>query len=321
MASSATATFVMPHYADAPLSGEYLDQTLESLHAQTDQDWQLAIVDDASPDSRDRERLQKLQKLHPDRIFVIQQDVNRGQGFCRNVGVRWASRRGSRFVLFQDADDIAHPRRLEVTRRTFDERPDVDFVYSTFSVVDEYGSHVPHSRLTPSLLEIVQSHRDHPVEGPEAWIRMGVDTGYTTLTSTVAVRTALAMSHPFPHVRASEDAHAWLRMSAGGTSLAYLSSIPCQYRVPQGTAGSSDRKRIGADYYQRKAEVDTDGFFEAVSISLQRQTIQPGEARDLKCAFLRRLALTMEGEGQHSLAETILNMIDQIGAGSQLTSP
>ncbi|MFH9008939.1 glycosyltransferase [Streptomyces afghaniensis] len=311
----------MPHYADASRAGEYLDQTMESLHAQTDQDWQLAIIDDASPGSQDRERLQKLHELHPDRIFVIQQDVNRGQGFCRNVGVRWAWHRGSRFVLFQDADDIAHPQRLEVTRRTFDERPEVDFVYSTFSVVDEYGNEVPHSRLTPSLLEIIQSHQDNPVEGPDAWIRMGVDTGYTTLTSTVAVRTELAISHPFPHVRASEDAHAWFRMSAGGTSLAYLPSIPCQYRVPQGTAGSSDRNRIGADYYQRKAEVDTDGFFEAVSISLERQAIQPSEVHSLKSAFLRRLALTMEREGQHSVAGTILNVIDQIGAGNQLTSP
>jgi glycosyltransferase involved in cell wall biosynthesis len=248
--------------------------------------------------------------MHPDRIFVIQQKVNRGQGFCRNVGVRWAKERGSRFVLFQDADDVAHPRRLEVTRRAFNERPDVDFVYSTFSVIDEHGSAVPSARLTPSLLEIIESHREDPVEGPHAWIRMGVDTGYTTLTSTVAVRTELAVKHPFPHVRASEDAHAWFRMAAGGTSVAYLPSIGCLYRVPQEISGSSDRSRIGADYYQRKAEVDTDGFFEAVSISL---TIQPHEAQGLKSAFLRRLALTMEREGQHDVARGIHGAIDQVG--------
>ncbi|WND32857.1 glycosyltransferase family 2 protein (plasmid) [Streptomyces sp. BB1-1-1] len=313
MISPATATFVMPHYADAARAEDYLVQTLKSLHQQTDPDWQLVIVDDASPGARDRKRIKILQDLHPDRIFVIQQTVNRGQGFCRNVGVQWAKERGSRFVLFQDADDIAHPRRLEVTRRAFKQRPDVDFVYSTFSVIDEHGSGVPTTRLTPSLLEIIESHRVDPVEGPRAWIRMGVDTGYTTLTSTVAVRTELAVNHPFPHVRASEDAHAWFRMAAGGTSVAYLPSIGCLYRVPQEIAGSSDRNRIGADYYQRKAEVDTDGFFEAISISLQRQTIQLHEVRGLKNAFLRRLALTMEREGQHNVAREILGAVGQVG--------
>ncbi|MFF7974901.1 glycosyltransferase [Streptomyces sp. NPDC007905] len=303
----------MPHYADAAGADTYLTQTLQSLHRQTDQDWQLVIIDDASPRTEDRERLRALQDLHPDRTVVLQQNVNRGQGFCRNVGVQWAWEHGSPFVLFQDADDIAHPRRLEVTRRTFDERADVDFVYSTFSVIDELGASVPPARLTPSLLEIIESHREDPVEGPDAWIRMGVDTGYTTLTSTVSVRTELALSHAFPHVRASEDAHAWFRMSAGGTSVAYLPSIPCLYRVPQGVAGSSDRSRIGADYYRRKAEVDTDGFLEAISISLQRQTIRPDEVNALKSAFLRRLAVTMEREGQHGVAQEILSTIDQVG--------
>lgn len=313
MDSPAPATFVMPHYADSAKADVYLDQTMQSLYGQTDKEWQLVIIDDASPESQDRERLRKLRDRDPERIFIIEQDTNRGQGFCRNVGVRWAREHGSPFVLFQDADDLAHPRRLEATRQTFVERPEVDFVYSTFSIIDEDGNTVPHSRLTPSLLEILHSHRDDPVEGPCAWIRMGVDTGYTTLTSTVAVRTELAVSSPFPHVRASEDAHAWFRMSAAGTSVAYLPSVPCQYRVPQNLAGSSDRNRIGADYYRRKAEVDTDGFFEAISISLERQTIQPGEVRGLKEAFLRRLALTMEREGQNSLAQEILGMIDYVG--------
>jgi glycosyltransferase involved in cell wall biosynthesis len=303
----------MPHYADSARAGVHLDQAVRSLYAQTDQDWHLVIVDDASPGARDRERLRRLRDSDPGRVFVIEQDTNRGQGCCRNVGVRWAQEHGSPFVLFQDADDLAHPRRLEATRQTFEERPEVDFVYSTFSVIDESGDAVPHSRLTPSLLEILHSHRDNPVDGPHAWIRMGVDTGYTTLTSTVAVRTELAVANPFPHVRASEDAHAWFRMSAAGTSVAYLPSVPCRYRVPQDSAGSSDRSRIGADYYRRKAEVDTDGFFAAISIALERRTIAPGEVPGLKDAFLRRLALTMEREGQDGLAREILGMTEHAG--------
>ncbi|WP_327417464.1 glycosyltransferase family 2 protein [Streptomyces sp. NBC_01233] len=299
------AAFVMPHYADCPGAAEYLSQAVRSLFNQTDQDWHLVIIDDASPDPQDRERLRALSQANPGRITVLQQQVNRGQGFCRNVGIRWAREQGSEIVLFQDADDVAHPSRLEVTRRTFAERPEVDFVYSTFTVIDENGATVPESRLTPSLREILQSHVHAPVEGPNAWIRMGIETGYTTLTSTVAVRSEIAAAYPFPHVRASEDAHAWFRMAAGGRSLAYLPSVPCLYRVPQAVTGSSDRARIGSDYYQLKAEVDTDGFFEAISIALERETIRFSEVQDLKNAFLRRLALTMEREGQQAVARQL----------------
>ncbi|GJF32481.1 hypothetical protein KNE206_51810 [Kitasatospora sp. NE20-6] len=314
MASTSTATFVMPLYADGPRAADHLHHTVESLLAQTDRDWQLVVVDDASPEPAARQQVEALGRSHPERVFLLPQGVNRGQGFCRNLGTRWAHARGSGIVLFQDADDVAHPLRLEATRRVFEERPDVDFVYSTFTVIDEYGATVAEDRLTPSLREIVESHRTTPVEGPDAWIRMGVDTGYTTLTSTVAVRTALALAHPFPHVRASEDAHAWFRMSAGGSALAYLPTIPCRYRVPQNTTGSADRSRIGDDYYRRKAEVDTDGFHQAISIALERRALDPAEVDGLMDAFLRRLALTMEREGQHAVARQVLEDAGQAAA-------
>ncbi|MFF1418448.1 glycosyltransferase [Streptomyces sp. NPDC058280] len=307
-AATATATFVMPHYSDDPRAFQYLEETLASLRGQSDRDWRLVIVDDASPQPRDRERLREMAAASAGRIVLLQQDVNRGQGICRNIGVRWAHEQGSGIVLFQDADDLSHPRRLELTRRVLTERPEVDFIYSTFTVIDEAGAPVPENRLTPSVREIIESHHDAPVEGRDAWIRMGVETGYTTLTSTVAVRTELALAHPFPDVRGSEDGHTWFRMAAGGGALGYIGSIPSLYRIPQNVTGSSDRSRIGADYYRRKAEVDTAGFFHAMSISLQRQTIQLSDVPDLKGGFLRRLSLTMEREGQPELAREILDM-------------
>ncbi|WCD84483.1 UDP-Glc:alpha-D-GlcNAc-diphosphoundecaprenol beta-1,3-glucosyltransferase WfgD [Streptomyces xanthophaeus] len=309
--TAGTATFVMPHYSDGPGTGahEHLREAVGSLRAQSDPAWRLVIVEDASPHGPDRERVRALQEEDRERVVVLQQDVNRGQGFCRNVGVRWAAGQGAPFVLFLDADDIAHPQRLERTRRTFAEHAEVDFLYSTFSVIDELGRPVPRERLTPSVQEILDSH-DRPVEGPDAWIRIGAETGYTSLTSTVSVRTALASAYPFPEVRGSEDTHAWLRMAAGGSSFKYEPTIPARYRIPQGVAGSSDRSRIGSDYYRRKTEVDTDGFRQALDIALHRGSIGPAEAPQLLVRFLRRLALTMQREGRSDLAAEILASAD-----------
>ncbi|MFD3696958.1 glycosyltransferase family 2 protein [Streptomyces sp. NPDC058646] len=310
-APAGTPAFVMPHFGDGSGTADHdhLRQAVASLREQTDPFWQLVVVDDGSPHRRDRERVRALHVADPERVVVLQQDVNRGQGFCRNVGVRWAAARGAPFVLFLDADDLAHPRRLERTRRIFAEHPEVDFVYSTFRVIDENGLPVPRERLTPSVREVLDSH-ERPVEGPNAWIRIGAETGYTSLTSTVAVRTALAVAHPFPEVRGSEDAHAWLRMAAGGTSFKYEPAIPARYRIPQGAAGSSDRARIGPDYYRRKTEVDTDGFRQALAIALRRGAIEPADAGPLLSGFRRRLALTMEREGRADLAADILAAAD-----------
>jgi len=304
-ASADLATFVMPYYADQPRAEEYLRRAVAGLCAQTDPDWQLVIVDDASPRPTDFADLRRMGHA-ADRIHVLRQDQNRGQGVGRNVGVRWAGESGSAIVLFHDADDLSHPSRLARTRRLFTQRPDVDFVYSTFVVIDENDDEVEVGRLTPSVAEILESHRAAPVEGRNAWIRIGTETGYTTLTSTVSVRTDLALAHPFPAVRGSEDGHAWLRMSAGGSGLAYLRDIPGRYRIPQQVAGSSDRSRIGPAYYRRKADVDTDGFTQALSIALRRNTIGPAQVEILRTRFLRRLAETMRREGQHDLAAEIL---------------
>ncbi|MEV7615459.1 glycosyltransferase family A protein [Streptomyces sp. NPDC089799] len=301
-----SAVFVMPYHGDGNASAEYLAESVASLHAQTDPGWRLVVVDDASPRPRDRQRLWDLRDAAPDRIHVIRRETNRGQGACRNTGVRWAADQGAEIVLFQDADDLAHPRRLELTRRAFADRPGADFVYSPFSVVDEHGHEVPEDTLTPSVREILHSHRHAPVEGADAWIRIGTETGYTTLTSTVSVRTALAVRHPFPEVRGSEDAHTWLRMSAGGTGFAYLPDVPARYRIPQQARGSSDRDRIGADYYRRKAEVDSDGFRQAMSIALRRGSIGHDDVPRLTHAFRRRLALTLAREGRHDLAAEVL---------------
>lgn len=300
------ATFVMPLYSDSARARVYLDEAIRGLYEQTDPDWRLVIVDDGSPRSEDRAHLLDLAERSEGRIIAILQDENRGQGACRNVGIRHAAQSGSDIILFHDADDISHPRRLDLTRQVLDESPEVDFVYSTFIVIDESGRTVPTGALTPSVSELLHTHWTAPVHGPDAWIRMGTETAYTTLTSTVAVRTELALEHPFAEIRGSEDMHTWFRMSAGGNHMAFIPSIPTLYRVPQDGAGSSDRDRIGGDYYRRKADHDRDGFYQAIDIALRRGRIHPTQVAELKERFLQRLAWTMLKENQHEIAYELL---------------
>ncbi len=220
-------TFVMPFYGTSRRDIAFLDHALAGLCAQTDGDWHLVIVDDASPDEESLRHLRALEQSGDRRVTVLFQPVNRGQGHGRNIGTRWAVERGASFVLFHDADDVSHPRRLEQARAIFADSPEVDFVYSTFIPIDENGDEVPEEELTPSIREILDIHRSSPVEGPMAWIRIATETGYATQTSTVAVRSSLAAAQPFPDERGSEDSYTWLCMSA-----AVRASVSCPLRRP-----------------------------------------------------------------------------------------
>ena len=208
-------------------------------------------------------------------------------------------------MLFQDADDIAHPRRLQVTRAVFDSGQG-DFVYSRFQVIDERGERPDPADITPSIAEILAALDRAPVVGRDCWITLAADTGYLTLTSTVAVSTELARRHPFPECRGSEDTHTFLRMSGGGAVFSYQPEIPTQYRVRR-AGGSADRARIGREtYYATRVRIDREGFDEASRLALARGTVTPAEVTEIRRRFLDRLAETIRAEGMEHLLEGLV---------------
>jgi glycosyltransferase involved in cell wall biosynthesis len=321
MGRPVTATFVMPFYGDRPEHRRYLDVAIDGLRQQTDPEWHLVIVDDASPLAENADHLRRLDGGEDGRITVLFQPANRGQGACRNVGIRWAAARGADIILLHDADDVSHPRRLDLTRHFFIEQPAVDFVYSTFIVIDEDGRTVPAGQLTPSVGEVLEPHRRHPVHGPDGWIRMGLDTGFTTLTSTIGLRTHLALDQPFAEVRGSEDMNTYFRMAAASTGLEYIPSIPVLYRIPQRAGGSSDRARIGGDYYQLKADNDRAGFAEATRIAVRLGKIEQAEVPGLLAGFLRRLSETMAKEDRPDLARELLREAESVRQPDTVPAP
>lgn len=304
---SGTAAFVMPHYsADLIATRELCRRAVDGVLRQADEGWMLVIIDDASPGLGVREFLETL-RLRDPRIHVLFQERNRGQGVCRNIGIRHAAGNGCPFVLFVDADDVCHPRWLGAVRREMsDER--VGVVYTTLVPVDEHDREVPASRVTPSIRQIMESHMADPPQGYDAWVRIVTEFGYVNLTSATAVRTVLAERFPFPEERISEDSHTWLRYSAGGGCFKFVPDTAVRYRVSVGDTGSSSRTQAGGKtrFYEELVRVDGDGFEQAVRLAAQDGRFESDQLNEIRVRYCLRLAETMRREGQIGLMRRLL---------------
>jgi hypothetical protein len=213
-----------------------------------------------------------------------------------------------------DCDDLAHPRRVEVTCALFEARRDVVFVYSPFTVIDEQGNEWDRDKLTPSIVEILEELDKEPLEGAGCWQRMATDTGYVSLTSTVSVRTSTMLRYPFfTRARGIEDANCWMRIFAGDGLVHFEPSIPSKYRIPTGDIGSSERERFGSDHYYRIVlNVYRQTYTHVLLASLKGGNTAAADAGDVYLAALNRLHTMMLREGQHVLAAEITDEIDML---------
>ena len=88
----------------------FIPDLAESIVAQTWDNWEWIIVDDASTDNPNRVLYPYLQK-YGDRIKVLNWGLNRGYSACKNDGIR--SSRGN-YIVMIDADDMLTSKSLEL---------------------------------------------------------------------------------------------------------------------------------------------------------------------------------------------------------------
>ncbi len=96
-------SIIMPSYN----TEKYIVSSIQSVLAQTYQNWELLIVDDCSTDNTDRV-LRPL--LRDKRIHYIKNKENRGAAVSRNKALRRAK---GRWIAFLDSDDLWMPEKLE----------------------------------------------------------------------------------------------------------------------------------------------------------------------------------------------------------------
>lgn len=115
-------------------------ETLESIRAQTMQDFELIVTDDASRDGSPALIAQWLAEHRPDAQF-IRHDTN--AGLCKTLNEALARARGT-FICMTATDDTWHPERLaRHVAAMAGQRGEVAVVYSDADRMDENGQALP----------------------------------------------------------------------------------------------------------------------------------------------------------------------------------
>jgi len=119
----------------AVYNGErFLAQAIDSVLGQTFTDFEYLVVDDRSTDGS-RGILERYAALD-DRVVLLRTEAHIHQGNAINTALRQA--RGE-FIAILDADDLAHPERLEHQVAFLHARPDVGVAGTQAQQIDEDG--------------------------------------------------------------------------------------------------------------------------------------------------------------------------------------
>jgi glycosyltransferase involved in cell wall biosynthesis len=119
---------IIPTYNRA----HYLEQAIKSVLAQTFQDYELIILDNASTDNTP----EVVRKFIDKRIKYVRNDINIGSLNNFNKGLEMAS--GDYVIIFHD-DDIMVPQLIEKEVEILDEDKNVVLVAANISIIDNNG--------------------------------------------------------------------------------------------------------------------------------------------------------------------------------------
>lgn len=108
-----------------------IEESIQSIQAQTYTNWELIIVDDCSSDNT----YDVLKEIKDNRIRIYRNERNYGAAVSRNKALRNAK---GRWIAFLDSDDCWHPHKLE-KQLSFMKSNNYSFSYTEYEEIDELG--------------------------------------------------------------------------------------------------------------------------------------------------------------------------------------
>jgi glycosyltransferase involved in cell wall biosynthesis len=192
----------------------FIAAAIESVLAQTWQDFEIIVVDDGSQDNTSI-----VLQGYGDRIRAVYQS-NQGVAVARNHGIQLA--RG-RWVAFLDADDTFLPDKLAAQLAFADANPHLGMVHSGWQRVSEAGH----------PLMVVEPWHDIPDLTLESWLRWKPVLPSAMLFRRDWLVKSGGFDRQFPP---AEDTELVLRLAAMGCEAGWLRQVTVHYRQHDASA-------------------------------------------------------------------------------------
>lgn len=113
-------------------SKRFIKKTIDSVHIQSYEKYEMIIVDDYSPDCS-ADYIESI--LPDDRFKLIRLNKNVGAAEARNVAIQQAK---GKYIAFLDSDDLWYPEKLE-KQINFMQDNELDFSYTSYDLINESG--------------------------------------------------------------------------------------------------------------------------------------------------------------------------------------
>jgi glycosyltransferase involved in cell wall biosynthesis len=273
-------------------AGHYISAALDSLLAQSFQDFEVIVVDDGSSDNT--AELVGAFVRRDQRFRLLENDVNKGLVFTRN---RTLEESRGELIAIVDADDICEPDRLAVQVSYIDANQHVGMLGSDVTLIDDTGRELGfHS----------QSH--HGEQQVRFFLMFGPCVhNPTTMYRRDLVEKAGGYSGGFD--AGAEDYDLWSRLS-GITAIVNLPQRLVRYRKHSGSI-TADRTRVDENIFAISAGLlsrylgnpVTGGRARLLHLWLIRQGMQPNSCREAMSFAQAIWRRAVELENSETLAQ------------------
>jgi glycosyltransferase involved in cell wall biosynthesis len=197
----------------------FLLETLESIRAQTFQDFELIVTDDASRDDSPAMIERWLAEHRPDATFIRH---TRNAGLCRTLNEVLALARGT-YICMIATDDAWHPERLARHVAAFaGQAESVALVYSDVAQMDEEGRPLPDN--------FIAQHRPGFVPPSGRLFSQLADGNFIPAMAATIRRSAIAAVGGYDERLTYEDYDMWLRLTARFDAV-FCPGLVARYRI------------------------------------------------------------------------------------------
>lgn len=187
----------------------FIAEALDSVIAQTFQQWECVVVDDGSTDGT-AAVAERYAAADP-RIRCVRQS-NRGVSSARNLALRSST---AEFVQFLDADDRLVDWKLAAHVRFLDEHPETSIVYGN---IVYFRSEAPERPLLSPFGKLSRPILDDRVHGAAEALRKLEHFNFLHPTAALSRRSAITKTGLFTEtVHGAEDYDLWLKCAIAGS--------------------------------------------------------------------------------------------------------